>query len=223
MNLPWMYMCSPSWPPSHLPPRPIPLGHPSAPALSTLYHASNLDWRFISHMIIYMFQCHSPISSHHHPLTESKRHLLYSKVIDEVVVMSVEITVEGDDKETALITVSPEGHRPSAGPGTAQSCPASKGHKIWCWGISLGVQWLRLQAPMQVALGQIPGQGIGSHIRQLRSKNAGDAGCFPRSAWCCVLMCLNLAIGRSWSEPQSTPGLIFPDCIELLHLWLQRI
>ena len=62
--------------------------------------------------------------------TESKRHLLYSKVIDEVVVMSVEITVEGDDKETALITVSPEGHRPSAGSGTAQSCPASKGHKI---------------------------------------------------------------------------------------------
>ena len=28
---------------SHLPPHPIPLGHPSAPALSTLYHASNLD------------------------------------------------------------------------------------------------------------------------------------------------------------------------------------
>ena len=31
--------------PSHLPPHPIPLGHPSAPALSTLSHASNLDWR----------------------------------------------------------------------------------------------------------------------------------------------------------------------------------
>ena len=28
--------------------RPIPLGHPSAPVLSTLYHASNLDWRFVS-------------------------------------------------------------------------------------------------------------------------------------------------------------------------------
>ena len=42
--------------PSHLPPHPIPLGHPSAPALSTLSHASNLDWQFISHMIIYVFQ-----------------------------------------------------------------------------------------------------------------------------------------------------------------------
>ena len=31
-------------PPSHLPPHPIPLGHPRAPALSTLSHASNLDW-----------------------------------------------------------------------------------------------------------------------------------------------------------------------------------
>ena len=42
--------------PSHLLPHSIPLGHPSAPDLSTLYHASNLDWRFISHVIIYMFQ-----------------------------------------------------------------------------------------------------------------------------------------------------------------------
>ena len=50
-------------PPSHRPPHTIPLGHPSAPALSILYHASNLDWRFVSHMILYMFQCHSPKSS----------------------------------------------------------------------------------------------------------------------------------------------------------------
>ena len=34
---------------------PIPLGYPSAPAPSILYHASNQDWRSISHMIIYMF------------------------------------------------------------------------------------------------------------------------------------------------------------------------
>ena len=34
---------------------------------------------------------------------------------------------------------------------------------------------------------------------------------------------LNLAIRNSWSEPQSAPGLVFADCIELLHLWLQRI
>ena len=27
----------------------------------------------------------------------------------------------------------------------------------------------------------------------------------------------------SWSEPQSAPGLVFADCIELLPLWLQRI
>ena len=51
-------------PPSHLPPQPIPQGHPSAPALSTLSHASNLDWRSISHMLIYMFQCYSVKSSH---------------------------------------------------------------------------------------------------------------------------------------------------------------
>ena len=59
MNQPWVYMCSPSWTPSHLPPHPIPQGHPSAPALSTLSHALNLDWQSVSYMIIYMFQCYS--------------------------------------------------------------------------------------------------------------------------------------------------------------------
>ena len=34
---------------------------------------------------------------------------------------------------------------------------------------------------------------------------------------------LNLAVRSSWSEPQAAPGLVFADCIELLHLWLQRI
>ena len=43
--------------PSHLPSHPLPLGRPSAPALNALFHALNLDWWFISHMITYMFQC----------------------------------------------------------------------------------------------------------------------------------------------------------------------
>ena len=34
---------------------------------------------------------------------------------------------------------------------------------------------------------------------------------------------LNLAIRSSWSEPQSAPGLVFADCIQLLHLWLLEI
>ena len=50
--------------PSHLPSQTIPLGHPSAPVPSILYPASNLDWWFVSYMILYMCQCHSPKSSH---------------------------------------------------------------------------------------------------------------------------------------------------------------
>ena len=42
-------------PPFHLPPHTIPLGHPSVPAPSFLYPASNLDWRSISYMTLYMF------------------------------------------------------------------------------------------------------------------------------------------------------------------------
>ena len=57
--------------PSHLLPHITPLDHPSAPALSILYHASNLDWKFISHMIIYMFQCHFPKPSLPRPLSHS--------------------------------------------------------------------------------------------------------------------------------------------------------
>ena len=60
-------------PPSHLPPRTISLGYPSAPAPSFLYPASNLDWRFISYMILYMFQCHSLKSSHPLPLPQSPK------------------------------------------------------------------------------------------------------------------------------------------------------
>ena len=56
-----------------LPPHTIPLGRPSAPAPSTHYRASNLDWWLVSYMILYMFQCHSPKSSHPHPHPESKR------------------------------------------------------------------------------------------------------------------------------------------------------
>ena len=32
----------------------------------------------------------------------------------------------------------------------------------------------------------------------------------------------DLAIRSSWSEPQSAPGLVFADCIELLHFWLKK-
>ena len=54
-------------------PTTIPLGHPSAPAPSILHPASNLDWQFISYMILYMFQCHSPKSSHPIPLPQSPK------------------------------------------------------------------------------------------------------------------------------------------------------
>ena len=60
-------------PSSLLPPHTIPLGRPSVPAPSIQYRASNLDWRLISYMIFYMFQCHSPKSSHPLPLPQSPK------------------------------------------------------------------------------------------------------------------------------------------------------
>ena len=56
----------PSWTPPHQ-------ACPSAPALNALFHASNLDWQIVSHMILYIFQCHSPKSSHPLPLPQSPK------------------------------------------------------------------------------------------------------------------------------------------------------
>ena len=60
-------------PSSLLPPCTIPLGRPSAPAPSIQYRASNLDWQLVSYMILFMFQCHSPKSSHPLPLPQSPK------------------------------------------------------------------------------------------------------------------------------------------------------
>ena len=79
MNPPRVYMLSHPEPPSHLPSHTIPLSHPSAPAPSFLYPVSNLDWRFVSYMILYMFECHSPKSFPPPSPTESKR-LFYTSV-----------------------------------------------------------------------------------------------------------------------------------------------
>ena len=85
-----VYTCIPhSEPPSHLPPHPIPLGHPSAPAPSTLYHALNLDWCFVSHMIIYMVQCHSRISSCPHPLPQSPKDRFFFFLIQKVTIFQL--------------------------------------------------------------------------------------------------------------------------------------
>ena len=73
MNPPQVYTCPHPEPPSRLPPRTISMGHPRAPAPSILYPASDLDWRFVSYMILYRFQCHSPKSSHSLPLPQSPK------------------------------------------------------------------------------------------------------------------------------------------------------
>ena len=78
-------------PSSLLPPRTIPLGHSSAPAPSILYHAMNLDWQFISHMILHVFQCHSRKSPHPLPLPQSPKdcyihHCLFCCLIYRVIV-----------------------------------------------------------------------------------------------------------------------------------------
>ena len=60
-------------PPSHLPPHIISLDHHHAPTPSILYPVLNIDWQFVSYLIVYMFQCHSPKSSHPLPLPQSPK------------------------------------------------------------------------------------------------------------------------------------------------------
>ena len=73
MNQPWMCTCPPFWTP--LPP-PSPF-HPSGSSQCTgpehPVYALNLEWRSISHMIIYMFKCYSFKSSHSRLLPQSPK------------------------------------------------------------------------------------------------------------------------------------------------------
>ena len=72
MNPPQVYMSSQSW----TPPSPYHLSG-SSQCTSPKHPVSNLDWWFVSYMIAYMFQCHSPKSSHPRPLPQSPKTVLY--------------------------------------------------------------------------------------------------------------------------------------------------
>ena len=80
-------------PSSLLPPYTIPLGHPSAPAPSIQYRASNLDWRLVSYMVLYMFQCNFPKSSHPLPLPQSPKDCSIHQCLFCCLVYRVIITI----------------------------------------------------------------------------------------------------------------------------------
>ena len=88
------YTCVPHpEPSSFLPPHTIPLGRPSAPAPSIQYRASNLDWWLVSYMILYMFQCHSPKSSHPLHLPQSPKDCYIHQCLFCCVVYRVIVTI----------------------------------------------------------------------------------------------------------------------------------
>ena len=80
-------------PPSHLLPHPIPQGHPSAPALSTLSYVLNPDQWSASHMIIYTFQCYPLKSSHPCLLPQSPKdcslHLCLFCCLGYIVIVTI--------------------------------------------------------------------------------------------------------------------------------------
>ena len=58
-TLTWIFHGCTWAPHPELPSHTISLDHPRAPAPNILYPASDIDWWFISYLIVYMFQCHS--------------------------------------------------------------------------------------------------------------------------------------------------------------------
>ena len=80
-------------PSSLLPPHTIPLGRPSASAPSIQYHGSNLDWRLVSYMILYIFQCYSPKSSHPLPLPQSPKDCSIRQCLSCCLVYRVIVTI----------------------------------------------------------------------------------------------------------------------------------
>ena len=80
-------------PSSLLLPHTIPLGRLSAPAPSIQYRASNLDWRLIPYMILYVLQCHSPKSSYPLPLPQSPKDCSIHQCLFCCLVYTVIVTI----------------------------------------------------------------------------------------------------------------------------------
>ena len=115
MSQPWVYMCPPLWTP--LPPH-YPQGHPIASSLSTLFHASNLDWQSVSHMVIYMFQCYFLKSSHPCLLPQIPKSIFLSKTEAEYLA-SVQIRNLHSIWNHSFLRMNPPSH------STAKSWQAS--------------------------------------------------------------------------------------------------
>ena len=150
--------------PSPFPPHPIPLGCPSARTLSALFHAWNLDWSSILHMVIYMFQCYSLISSHTS---------LFHRVQKSVLYICVSFAVLHNILEKAMAT-----HSSSLAwkipwmeePGRLQSMLLLWVGHNWAALISLFtfMHWRRKWQPTPVFLpGESQGQGnlVGCRLR----------------------------------------------------------
>ena len=61
MNQPWIYMCSPSGSPLPPPSASHPSGSSQCTSPEHLSHASNVGWWSVSPLIVYLFQCYSPL------------------------------------------------------------------------------------------------------------------------------------------------------------------
>ena len=63
---------------------------------SPKHRASNLDWRLVSYMILYIFQCHSPKSFHPLPLAQSPKDCSIHQCLFCCLVYRVIVTIQRD-------------------------------------------------------------------------------------------------------------------------------
>ena len=109
---------------------------------------------------------------------------------------------------------------------------SSDNHFAFCISFSWGRSWslppVQCHKPLSIVLQTLCLSGLSPWI-YLSCPLYNHKGWFRSCLNGLVVFCtffnlrLNLAIRSTWSEPQSAPSLVFADCIELLHLWLQRI
>ena len=134
--------------PSHLPPHPTPRG---APALGALFHASNLDWSSISHMVIYMFQCYSLKSSRPRLLPQSTISIFFASRVPTNIYPG---SSSGPKPIVDLSVVTPSPHTSSVtSPRVAKWLVVNQRgtHSLVCRGIpphaNVGTETLPLLAP----------------------------------------------------------------------------
>ena len=124
-----------------------------------ILQARTLEWRLVSYMILYMFQCHSPKSSHPLPLPQSPKDC------------SIHLCLFCYLAYRVIITIFQWHHTPVLLPGKSHGWKSLEGCSPWGrWGLDTN-EWLHFHFSLSCI-----GEGNGNPLQCSCLENPRDEG-----------------------------------------------